>query len=85
MEEYRKAYDNCMTVMDFRLPGDVPAMFLLSSYIRNANPYGVNWLTEYNRIITDKEKQYVSVMNGDPYRIYYDPKFMKQKIDEFLE
>ena len=85
LEEYRKAYDNCMTVMDFRLPEDVPAMFLLSSYIRNANPYGVNWLTEYNRIITDKEKQYVSVMNGDPYRIYYDPKFMKQKIDEFLE
>ncbi|MBR2995576.1 MAG: acyltransferase family protein [Lachnospiraceae bacterium] len=85
LEEYRKAYDNCMAVMDFRLPENLPAMFLLSSYIRNANPYSVNWLTEYNRIITDKEKQYVSVMNGDPYRIYYDPKFMKQKIDEFLE
>lgn len=84
LSENGMAYDNCMSVMDFKLPSDLPVVFMLSDYMKNAEPYGVNWMTEYKKMITDEDKQLIKILVGDPYSVYYNPKLIKQKIDELV-
>lgn len=82
--EQKEAYANCEKVKNIKLPEDLPVVFLLSNQMKNANPYGLNWLKAYNKKITDKEIQKVKVIAGDPYNVYYNPRVIKTMIDEFV-
>ncbi len=82
--EQKEAYANCEKVKNMKLPEDLPAVFLLSNQMKNANPYGLNWLKAYNKKITDKDIQKVKVIAGDPYNAYYNPRVIKTMIDEFM-
>ena len=81
--EQKEAYANCEKVKNIKLPEELPAVFLLSNQMRTANPYGINWVKAYEKRITDKEKQKVKIITGDPYDVYYNPKVIKSMIDAF--
>lgn len=84
LEELRFAYGNCLAEMDFKLPSDLPGVFLLSAAIRNYDPYGVKWEDEYKNMISDQSIQSVTVTFGDNYSIYYNPSLISQMIINFL-
>ncbi|MCR5419060.1 MAG: acyltransferase family protein [Lachnospiraceae bacterium] len=82
--EQKEAYANCEKVINCKLPKDLPAVFLLSNQMRVTNPYGINWVKAYDKRITDKDTQKVKIITGDPYDVYYNPKVIKNMIDEFV-
>lgn len=81
--EVIKLFANCEELKAFKLPEDIPALFLLSSDFRYDNPYGVDWAKCYKRMITDEDTQTITDTDN-PYAIYYNPKVMKRLIDGFL-
>ena len=81
--EIIKMYSNCGEQKDFTLPGDIHAMFLLSSNIKYDNPYGISWTKCYERMITSKDTQTVIEINNQ-YIIYREPKTIKTLIDSFV-
>lgn len=57
-------------------------------YIRNYNQEAQ--LNEqknayYNKMITNTNKQTVTIINGNPYVIYTNPGIISKKIDELIE
>ncbi|MCR5222638.1 MAG: alpha/beta fold hydrolase [Lachnospiraceae bacterium] len=85
LREQSNIYDNCMAVCDFHLPQDLPALFLLDHATKENEPYGVNWETEYKKMITDSELQKIEISSGDPYAIYYRASYFADRIAEFAE
>lgn len=83
-DEILYAYANYETLKEFKLPGDLPVLFLLSSDYRFGNPYGLNWTKCYNRMITNEEVQTITPASGNLYIIYYDPKDLDKQIDTFM-
>ena len=84
LEEVGNVYDNCMVVDGYKLPEDLPAVFLLDNYIKSNELYGLNWENEYKKMITDSEKQTITILDGNPYVIYYNPSVIAKLIDEFI-
>ena len=82
LEENKNAYDNLLTVKDYKVPEDLPTAFLLTDYMKDMNAYSINWKKAYELMITNEDIQSVTVINGDPYVIYYNPEIIKQKTDE---
>ena len=39
---------------------------------------------EYKKMITDSEKQTITILDGNPYVIYYNPSVIAKLIDEFI-
>ena len=50
--------------------------------MKDMNAYSINWKKAYELMITNEDIQSVTVINGDPYVIYYNPEIIKQKTDE---
>ncbi|MCR5828999.1 MAG: acyltransferase family protein [Lachnospiraceae bacterium] len=84
LEEQRYSYKNCLSVMDFTLPEDLPAVFLVTNSIKEGKPYGVDWMAEYNNMITNSQIQSVRHLSGDPYILYYDRGLIKMVVDSFM-
>ena len=82
LEENKNAYDNLLTIKGYKVPKDLPTAFLLTDYMKDMNAYSINWKKAYELMITNEDIQSVTVINGDPYVIYYNPEIIKQKTDE---
>ncbi len=85
LKEQKEIYDNCMSVEDFKLPENLHASFLLNNTIKDTKYYGVDWVEKYNELITNKDIQSVTIINGSDYVIYYNPGILSKKIDELVE
>lgn len=85
LEEVGNVYDNCMVVDGYKLPEDLPAVFLLDNYIKSNELYGLNWENEYKKMITDSGKQTITILDGNPYVVYYNPGVIAKLIDEFRD
>lgn len=85
LNEQKNAYDNCMAVEDYKLPEDLHVSFLLDEQIRKTQYYGADWPAHYNKMITNTDKQTVTIINGNPYVIYTNPGIISKKIDELIE
>ena len=85
LKERAFIYDNCMGVADFKLPEDLPTTFLLDDYLKSNNIYGVNWRSQYKKMITSEDLQTVEIVAGDPYMIFYNPDILSKKVDELVE
>ncbi|MCR5616223.1 MAG: alpha/beta fold hydrolase [Saccharofermentans sp.] len=83
-DEIKYAYANYVTLKEFKLPEDLPVVFLLSSDFRFGDPYGINWTKSYNRIITNAEVQTIEPMSGYLYSVYYEPKYVVKQIEGFM-
>ncbi|MBO4498503.1 MAG: acyltransferase family protein [Lachnospiraceae bacterium] len=84
LEEQRYSYKNCMSVIDFKLPADLPAVFYATNAIKQGQPYGVDWMAEYENMISNSEIQSVKLLTGDPYIIYYDRRLIAQVVNSFI-
>ena len=85
LNEQKNAYDNCMTVEGYKLPEDLHVSLLLDEQIRKTQYYGADWPAHYNKMITNTDKQTVTIINGNPYVIYTNPGIISKKIDELIE
>ena len=84
LSEQANVYDNCMVVDGYKLPDDFHAMFILDNYIKSTDIYGENWMSQYNKMISNKELQSIALVDGNPYVIYYNPGIISKKIDDFV-
>ena len=78
--EVVKLYANCEEQKGFTLPDNIPVLFLMSSDIKYDDPYRIDWTKCYERMITNKERQTVTVIDN-PYTIYRETKTVKKLID----
>ena len=85
VEELSMIYANSMQMSEFKLPEDLPVMFLLSSDIKYSKAYGINWTNCYNRMITNADKQTVVNFNGNSYAVYYYPKLFASQLTAFMK
>ena len=83
LDEIGNVYDNCMAVEGYKFPADFHAAFLLDNLIRENEYYGLNWENEYNKIISNPDMQSITIVDGNPYVIYYNPAVIAKLIDEF--
>ena len=84
LKELEIVYDNCMTVNDFKLPSDLPTIFILDNYVKSTDIYGMKWSSEYKKMITNEDIQSVKIVSGDPYTIYYNPSAVAKMLDDFI-
>ncbi|MCR5521716.1 MAG: acyltransferase family protein [Lachnospiraceae bacterium] len=84
LEEQRYSYKNCMSVIDFKLPADLPAVFYATNAIKEGQPYGVDWWAEYESMISNPGIQSVKLLTGDSYIIYYDRMLIAQVVNAFI-
>lgn len=84
INEISHMYENTESVRDYKLPENLPAVFLLDNYIKESKYYGVDWVKEYNGMISNRDIQSVSIISGDPNVVYYNPVILAKKIDEML-
>ena len=80
VNELSNSYDNCMALKDFKMPENIYACFLMNSYYNEHKIYGLNWQEEYEKILTNNEKQQVVFTNWGADAVYYD-----KKIEEFVK
>ncbi|MCR5103136.1 MAG: hypothetical protein K6B68_01595, partial [Eubacterium sp.] len=66
-------------------PDDLHVSFLLNEQIRKTKYYGADWVAQYNKMITNEDIQSVTIINGDPYVIYYNPGVLAKNIDKMIE
>ena len=85
VDEMANVYDNCTAVDGYKLPEDMPAEFLLDNMLKETKYYGITWVNQYNRMITNEEKQEITILAGDPYVIYYNPSVISKQVEEFIE
>ena len=84
LEEQRYSYKNCMSVIGFKLPADLPAVFYATNAIKQGQPYGIDWMAEYENMISNSQIQSVKLLTGDPYIIYYDRRLIAQVVNAFI-
>ncbi|SEQ92194.1 Peptidoglycan/LPS O-acetylase OafA/YrhL, contains acyltransferase and SGNH-hydrolase domains [Lachnospiraceae bacterium NE2001] len=82
--EYINIYDNCNAVSGYTLPQDLPAEFLLDNTLKENKYYGITWVNQYNRMITNDEIQEITVIAGDPNVIYYNPSIIAKQVEDFI-
>ncbi len=78
--ELANSYDNCMAVMDFKMRENIHACFLMNIYVNTEKIYGIDWQKEYEKIVTNEEKQEIVFTNWGADARYYDT-----KIEEFVK
>ncbi len=84
-DEMNHIYDNCMAEENFRLPPDLPALFLLDYDAKENDSYGIDWTGAYERMITNDRIQTVETINGDQYAVYYRSGVIAEKISALLK
>ena len=85
ISELTMIYANSQTMSGFKLPEDIPVMFLLSSDVKYSKAYGINWTTCYERMITNADKQKVVNFTGNSYAVYYYPKLFASQLTAFMK
>ena len=83
--ELQSVYDNCMAVDGFKLPENLPAEFVLDNYLKSTNYFGVEWINQYKKMISNKDLQTVEIVTGDPYVVYYNPDIIAKKVEDLIE
>ena len=85
ISELTMIYANSQTMSGFKLPEDIPVMFLLSSDVKYSKAYGINWTKCYERMITNADKQKVVNFTGNSYAVYYYPKLFSSQLTAFMK
>ncbi|MCR5650885.1 MAG: acyltransferase [Lachnospiraceae bacterium] len=78
-------YENTKSLKGYSLPKDMPASLLLADDIRDHDYYDLDWMKEYKKLITNNDLQKISVIEGDPYAVFYNPSIFAKKIENITE
>ena len=85
-DELNKQPDNYAAIRGYKLPEDLPTMYMLDKATDSQRLYHrLSWRDMYDRTITNKDLQYIEYIDGSSYVCYYDPLTVAKRVKYFME
>ena len=77
-------YENCRALKDKSIAEDMPALFILDSYLANYGYMGINWKDMCSGSISNSDIQRLVVVEGSPEIISGKVTVMSEQINSFI-